>query len=105
MKELTLAEKKSALIEQHKDEPEVLTNLISEVVFDITLDMGNRFVSYDIDSRIICEEVRDWAWEFQYDYELTPPEDHDYLTEVDTFAYSKIKELEDRYNIYKIKEN
>lgn len=102
--ELTLAEKKEWLTEKHKADPDTLATAISEITFDLTTNLNNFFRKYDVDSRQIWQELLDWAWEFQYDWENDPVQE-DYLAWIDNFAYFKIRDLENRYEFYKIKEN
>ena len=99
--ELTLAEKKEWLTTKHKADPDTLATAISEITFDITTNLTYFFKKYDVDSRQIWEEVLNWAWEFQYDWENDPVQE-DYLSWIDNFAYFKIRDLENKYEFYKI---
>lgn len=99
--ELTLAEKKKWLTEKYKADPGTLATAISEITFDITTNLTYFFQKYDVDSRQIWAEVLNWAWEFQYDWENDPVQE-DYLSWIDNFAYFKIRDLENKYEFYKM---
>ena len=88
------------LREHFKDDQTTLTTRISEIVFDITTCMDVPYLcgKLDIDSRTVFQEILEHAWEFEFFWVTgNKEEDHDYLTEVDEFAYKLRDKLIDTY--------
>jgi len=89
----TLEEKKAWLLKEFDVKTEDLISLISEVVFDIMCNKPEDLFDYDKDSRNIFFDIRDWAWEFQFDWTYNKWEEgYDYFEKVDTFAQKKFND-------------
>ena len=95
-KPMTLEDKKQELIKHFEDKPDILTARISEIVFDITdfIHCSKRMDDFINDySREAWLMVLDWAWEFEYDWEINGRnETEDYFVEIDLYSAKKVKE-------------
>ena len=86
---------KSALYKHFKDDPDALTTRIAEAVYDITTVAYTIYHDNTIffDSREVFASILDWAWEFEYDWQLTTQyEDSDYMIAIEEYAIEKIKD-------------
>lgn len=64
---------------------------VAECVYDLTLICSDFIRDTDIDSRTIYAYIRDWAEEFELQYQ----EDDDYMTEIELFGERKLAELQE----------
>ena len=94
---MTLEEKKAALYNHFKDDPDKLTTAISEIMFDISsvaqLPKYKDAVDNEEDSRTTWLNFLEWAWEFEYEWEFNDKVDNsDYFGFIDTFMKKKLDE-------------
>lgn len=75
--------------------PDFKIRRISEIVFDMTTcadavirKKEKEDPDFEVDSRDLCFEIAEWAEEFENSYDSY----HDYLTDVEEFAYAKLAE-------------
>lgn len=75
--------------------PDFKIRRISEIVFDMTAcadavirKKEKEDPDFEVDSRDLCFEITEWAEEFENSYDSY----HDYLTDVEEFAYAKLAE-------------
>ena len=95
--EPTLEQKKATLYTPFKNDPDVLTSRLSEVVFDLTeLIQYTPYRDRMEDSRAVWQDVLAWAWEFEYEWTYNIDQDNTpYGLEVQDFLDKKLKEEED----------
>ena len=79
--------------------PDLMTYRLGEVIFDITscatTMLHKEGHDLDIDSRDLYANIHKWAQEFEQAHEFINfhyCDDDDYMTEVEEFAYAKLRE-------------